>query len=1032
MTIKENLHRIFNADYPGIKQFISEVVRPVFGDNISYVGSDLYEVPEYQRRADSAGITKLMYVADIIDEKENANNIVLLDVTLSGRVLIERARVNIQALIRSIVQTYTHILIVFHYQDTKDKAWRLSYAYKESSKADTTPPKRFTYVFGKDYNGWTAAERFGVLAASERTDADFVNAFSVEALSNEFFDRYREIYADFVQEITGSRYEKTNGKWEEHQLKNPDPQFYSTFEGDKKMVRDYIKKMFGRIVFLYFLQRKGWLNGNLNYMRDLWAKSDLKGNFLDGVLEPLFFEVLNTEKHKRSAEAKALPGCDNIPYLNGGLFAQEEIDIRTCVFPRRLFQRLFDFLDSYNFTIDENDSEDTEIGIDPEMLGRIFESLLEDNKDKGAYYTPKFIVDYMCREAIISYLCNGYVKEAHPLIREFVETLNADVLNHDQQVKIAKKLLDVKICDPAIGSGAFPMGMVNLLSKLYIAMKATTDTTTMKRHIMEKNIYGVDIEKGAVDIARLRFWLAMIVDETEQRPLPNLNFKIMQGNSLLESYRGRDFTNLVYGKDGGYDFYAEERKLLQKDIQSYYRNSDHTKSGPQLHHIKNQIRNRIYDNFALTLPADEDGGDPSANEHFFLWHTWFSEVFDNGGFDIVIGNPPYVRLQLNGGAIGKPYEVSNFKTFDKTGDLYCLFYEMGMNLLREHGVLCFITSNKWMKTGYGRKLRNFFINYTNPKILIDFGSVKIFDSASVDTNIILLGNEPNKGATICVDANGHERKEVKNLTEFINANGINCKFDNDRSWNITSPIESKIKAKIEAIGKPLKDWNVDIYLGIKTGYNQAFVISSERRKEILRACNSEDERIRTQKLIQPLLRGRDISNCTFSWNDWWLINTHNGVKGKFARIDIDDYPSIKSHLTQFWDKISTRADKGDTPYNLRNCAYIEALYKPKLIYPDISQGMSFVLDTEGYVVNNTMYFMSGLDEKRFSWLATVLNSKLYNWYYKTISAQLGGAAIRMLTIYVMAIPVPDCYPNTDLYSIFGLTPEEIAFIEGRD
>lgn len=314
--------------------------------------------------------------------------------------------------------------------------------------------------------------------------------------------------------------------------------------------------------------------------------------------------------------------------------------------------------------------------------------------------------------------------------------------------------------------------------------------------------------------------------------------------------------------------------------------------------------------------------------------------------------------------------------------------------------------------------------------MVDFGSVKIFDSASVDTNIILVSKEPNSDATLCVDANGHERKEVKELSEFVSRNGLKCQFDNDGSWNISSPIEANIKAKIEAIGKPLKDWNINIYLGLKTGYNQAFVISSEKRKEILNSCKTEDERIRTEKLIQPLLRGRDIYDYSSHWDGWWLINSHNGVKGKLKRIDIEDFPSVKTHLYQYWDKISKRADKGDTPYNLRNCVYVEEFSKPKLIYPDISQGMSFILDTEGYVVNNTMYFMSGLDEQRFSWLAKILNSKLYNWYYKKISAQLGGAAIRMLSIYVLAIPVPDCYPSTDLYSIFGLTPEEIAFIEG--
>lgn len=1043
MELKEKLHNIFNGDYPGVDCFLSEVIQPVFGREISRVDGDLYN--EYKQRCDNAGIAKLDYIADI--STENAYNIVFLDVTLSGRINIERARVNIQALIRSIMQSYTHILIVFHYRDWNDRPWRFSYAYKEDTLSKMTPPKRFTYVFGKNFKGWTAAERLSDLSTKSRTDEEIVEAFSVEALSKEFFDIYRDRYADFVQFITGCRYEKVSGKWEEHQLHEADPQFYSTFERDKKMVRDYVKKMFGRIVFLYFLQRKGWLDGNYNYMQDLWEMSQYKDDFLDRVLEPLFFDVLNTEKRKRGIEAKELPGCEDIPYLNGGLFAQEEIDIRTCRFPRGLFQRLFDFLNNYNFTIDENDAEDSEIGIDPEMLGRIFESLLEDNKDKGAYYTPKFIVDYMCRESIIAYLCNGFEPELYSLIREFVESLNGDILQHEQKVKIANLLLKIRICDPAIGSGAFPMGIVNLLSKLYISLKAETNTTEMKRHIMEQNIYGVDIEKGAVDIARLRFWLAMIVDETEQKPLPNLNFKIMQGNSLLESYENRDLCKLVYGQDKErLDFFEKERKSLQKEIKSYYDNSDHTKSGPQLNSIKNKIRTWIFDTYSISLPDDCEGGDPSANQFFFLWHTWFSEVFDYGGFDIVIGNPPYIQLQNNQGELGKLYENENFKTFTKTGDIYCLFYEMGIRLLNDHGHLCFITSNKWMKAGYGKKLRGFLASNTNPKTLIDFGSVKIFESASVDTNIILVSKESNVSTTLCVDANGHTKEEIKELSKFVAANGIICNFIDDGSWNISSPIEARIKAKMEAIGMPLKDWNIEINYGVKTGLNEAFVINTEKREEILSKCKDKDEYNRTVQIIKPFLRGKDIKDYSYQWNGTHLIwlpwhfpmqfdDTIQGASRIAEEEFATQYPSVYSHMCGYKQKLSAR-NKAETGkryewYALQRWAakYWQNFSKPKIIYPDISQRMSFVLDFKGYVPNNTTYFMVGLEKEKLVWLASILNSKLYNWYYKTISAQLGGAAIRMFSIYVLEIPVPDCYPNTDLYSIFGLTPEEISYIE---
>ena len=559
--------------------------------------------------------------------------------------------------------------------------WRLSFVC--DIKEEATAPKRFTFVFGEKDNFYrTAIGRFIELQNVKPTFENIRKAFSVDALSNDFFNDYRELYADFVQFITGKRYVKEKGKWEEKQLGQPNYQYELTFGKDDKLVRDYIKKMFGRIVFLYFLQRKGWLNLNRNYMHDLFAGSDKKDNFLDGVLEPLFFEVLNTDKPYRTIEARSLPGIDNIPYLNGGLFAKDEIDDRTCIFPENYFARLFGFLDSYNFTIDENDTDDAEIGIDPEMLGRIFENLLEDNKDKGAFYTPKEIVNYMCRESIIAYLQDDRAtKEGNELIRKFVETLDDSILSFDQRKYIKDKLKAVKICDPAIGSGAFPMGLVNLLAKIYAALHINSNASVIKRHIMEQNIYGVDIEQGAVDIARLRFWLAMIVEEKDPMPLPNLHFKIMHGNSLLESYNGVDLSTLTQVGTVNTSLFDTtndyEREQLAQSLKSYYNTSDHEKRNRLFNDILHNVRRQLFAK-DITLPQ---GMDPSANDQFFLWHTWFSDVFASGGFDIVIGNPPYIQLQKSLGItvidkkgkeydlkLGDLYKDANFATFEKTGD----------------------------------------------------------------------------------------------------------------------------------------------------------------------------------------------------------------------------------------------------------------------------------------------------------------------------------------------------------------------------
>lgn len=606
------------------------------------------------------------------------------------------------------------------------KEWRLSFVCDINEVA--TAPKRFTFVFGEKDNFYrTAIERFIQLQGETPSFENIRKAFSVDALSDDFFDQYRELYADFVQYITGKRYVKEKNKWVERKLTRANHQYNTTFDGDDKLVRDYIKKMFGRIVFLYFLQRKGWLDNNRRYMHDLFYKSDKKDDFLEGVLEPLFFEVLNTDKPYRSTSALSLRGSENIPYLNGGLFAKDDIDERTCVFPEKLFKSLFDFLDSYNFTIDENDTDDKEIGIDPEMLGRIFENLLEDNKDKGAFYTPKEIVDYMCRESIIAYLLTDIPESMHQTIRYFVETLDASELNEEQRYKLRKRLQEVKICDPAIGSGAFPMGLVNLLSKLYVAMKADTDTAKMKRYIMEQNIYGVDIEKGAVDIARLRFWLAMVVEEKDPIPLPNLHFKIMQGNSLLESYNGIDLSDLtkVSGQKNLFDSENSERELLKTSLKTYYRTSDHTKRDRLFTEIIQNVRRQLYDKQVM-LPT---GMDPSANTEFFLWHTWFTDVFENGGFDIVIGNPPYVEV-LNSDAF------NNYETYS-CFELYAHFFKQGIRLLKTNGVLAFITASLYIKGMKFEPLRNLLKKQTS---LISFRNEgdNVFEEVGMPTSTILV------------------------------------------------------------------------------------------------------------------------------------------------------------------------------------------------------------------------------------------------------------------------------------------------------
>lgn len=585
---------------------------------------------------------------------------------------VANKRVGLRNLVKSFINPtwgeFDAALVVF---DSGDH-WRLSFIC--DIKGEATSPKRYTYVFGSDdllYR--TPIERFNFLKKKGISFENLRTAFSVEALSDEFFDKYREQYADFIQYATGKRFVKVGSKWEEKVLGEPNTALMQAFNHNEKKIRDYVKKMMGRITFLHFLQRKGWMCEDLNYMQNMFENSPYKNDYLDSVLEPLFFGILNTKPAEREAlfadydwDKSLLNEWKDIPYLNGGLFERDEEDEPESRFPADYFKRLFQFFSEYNFTIDENDPNDAEVGVDPEMLGKIFENLLEDNKDKGAFYTPKEIVRYMCQESLIAYLETN-TSVAKDKIRKFVlspEDGVADIPDN-KKPKLLTTLEEVKICDPAIGSGAFPMGLLNeLLHCREVLSGERYDRAEIKKSIIQNNIYGVDIEKGAVDIARLRFWLSIVVDEETPSPLPNLDYKIMQGNSLIESFMGVDLSKLTYEKEYKKDkgeilLFDDEKNRLQKTVShllsSYYSCSDHGRKVKLQQDISDTINKQLeaqaYDPVILgklkTINLAE-------NKKFFLWHTWFSDVFSRP-IHVSFHYLDRLRLQCNVNPYRKQY-----------------------------------------------------------------------------------------------------------------------------------------------------------------------------------------------------------------------------------------------------------------------------------------------------------------------------------------------------------------------------------------
>ena len=739
----DTLRSFLEKDYSGIDKFLEQVIYRIFDktelDPINK--DDLADEENNIKLAHDTGIGRMELIGKIF---VSGAWLRIYDVTVDSSVRMAHNRVNLQRLTRRIMHHNSAAFMLFHYDEAHatDREWRFSFCYKSSESEQTTDPKRFTFLFGRGHSSRTAAENFQKLfdkKDQEVTIADIREAFSVEALSKEFFDKYREHYARFVLHATGKRYVKQANKWEERTEHAPDEAIMQAFGGDEKRVRDYVKKLLGRIVFLHFLQKKGWMGvpdgghwgeGKFRFMYKLFeeATTEQQADFVHEVLEHLFFHALNTDRKADNDlyNTRVFREKVRVPYLNGGLFEEDDADrcFKACTdacFSAELFRELFAFFEQYNFTIDENDPDDAQVGVDPEMLGRIFESLLEDNKEKGAFYTPKEIVQYMCRRSLTAYLQTDIPKEKEKMrqaIDCFVRTKDYNELRlklpPSLREQVAERLRTVKICDPAIGSGAFPMG---LLRELYLCRIALEDGVRenrskshaeIKKEILQQNIYGVDLDRGAVDIARLRFWLSLVVDEDVPQPLPNLDYKIMQGNSLLERYKDIDLSTLMPPQeivgDRILSLFDEQVDLRSQKLSEAKRRFYSATSHEEKEHLRSEIHSIIQERFDGVDGQNIDLSDVNvfANPNFFLWHTWFSEVFADGGFDIVIGNPPYISTKGVDKDDKKMYELE----YGFSDDTYNLFTHRGLRLLAPNGCLCLITPKTFWTIQTKRNMRD--------------------------------------------------------------------------------------------------------------------------------------------------------------------------------------------------------------------------------------------------------------------------------------------------------------------------------------
>ena len=942
-----------------------------------------------------------------------------------------------------------------------------------------------------------------------------------------------------------------------------------------------------------------------NILKDFEPNSLRNGNYYNAILQNLFFATLNKKITERAfakvvnnrdiktlyryadmfaiSEEEVIALFAPIPFLNGGLFECLDKDknndgvryhldgfsrnstisknnghyTHRAFIPNAVFfdpeKGLFPLLNRYHFTIEENTPNEVQVALDPELLGNVFENLLgtfnpetkeSARKQSGSFYTPKEIVNYMVDESLKVYLKNHLptfsAENIDTLFEE--EELPIEWLSQPANCqKVVETLEKVKILDPACGSGAFPMGILNrmvyLLEKLDFSAKRSL--YELKLHLIQNCIYGVDIQKIASQISKLRFFISLIVEQEETsndaennygvETLPNLETKFVTANTLIQ-LKLEEQDNNTLGLSDSNDI---ELKKLKEELLSIrynhfyaksvsekikYRKEDEAKRGQIKQHIwdnatqpntfnigiwekeiakqrellknyidekwediqqanlfgettstridVNQPRRREIENRINTLESwiekekhktapkglkDElntlaswNPYDQNASAPFFD-PEWMFGISD--GFDIVIGNPPYVQLQKSGGRLAKLYEEQKFKTFARTGDIYSLFYEKGHQLLKQGGICNFITSNKWMRAGYGEATRKFFIENTNPLILIDFAGIKVFETATVDVNILLYVKEKSTFNTLACTI---KDKELKKLSLYVRQHAQTTQFKNADSWVILSDIEQRIKAKIEAIGTPLKDWDINIYRGILTGYNEAFIIDKTKKEEILANCQTEEERQRTAKIIRPILRGRDIKRYGYEFADLYIITTFPSLK-----IDIESYPAVKQHLLSFgYDRLKQTGDKGARKKTNNkwfetqdSISYWEDFYSQVLAWQRITKENQFCLTEKGMVILDSMAFISGIERYKY-WLLALLNSKLIYAWIKWNVHEYGDTGFRLSNQYVQEIPIifPKDKKNEQeiiillnekqyykidnlIYILYGLSEEEITYIE---
>ena len=928
-------------------------------------------------------------------EIDEYTKIGIFEIELNEKVNINRNRVALRNLIKDITKQVAGAMVVFVQGDK----WRFSYVSKRKIRNTKTnqiedketAPKRYTYLFGKNEKALTAAIRFDKLIQKQQDNIfqfltlnDFEEAFSVEKLGKEFFKNYKDTYEDFVQFLTGKRYAKKGNKYIEQVIHEADWQLTALFEKEDKQARDFCKRMMGRIVFLYFIQKKGWLavppgkkwgEGNQNYLYELFKNSKNKDDFYYQELVPLFFKTLN------NPDSENEKNDFRFPYLNGGLFDDShDRKFNKLHLPEHIFSNLFETFNNYNFTVYEDAPDEHTVAVDPEMLGHIFENLLEDNKAKGAFYTPKEIVHYMCKESLKAYLVSQDIAKindnefANNTIDKILFQNELDTEEKQFAEKNAYKIIDaleqVKICDPAIGSGAFPMGMLLEIfnTQVYLqelkGFKKDVSDADIKKHIIEESIYGVDIDPGAVDISRLRFWLSLVVDEPVPQPLPNLDFKIVCANTLiplgnieeldLNDKAGKAVKELEKLRHEFFNVSSENKLKLERQFNKIQIDL------LSLRELATKNNYEIYTKLYEFNPFED-------NSCSWFDAEWMFGIKD--GFDIVIGNPPY------GAKLSKSEKDLFKKTYSdvhmRTPDTFNYFISKSFKILKERGVLSFIVPNNLLFQNENTKTRSLLVNTYQLKSVTNLGD-NAFENADVPTCIFVGVKAHNPNYNIYYNDSRKERIEEIDFYKPKKAfSNIDVNDAPDMVLGISSE-EIKLMKDIKSKCWSLDDIALEMASGISTGGDKIFRIE----KQFAIDNNFEVE------LLRPVLVGGEIDKYKIKNTNHLIIYTDRNTELKRFR-------NIYDYLLPHKDKLITRSEAktGIMPwFSLNRQRYPLLFEEEKIIMRQTSDSIRACFDDSGfYCIDSILVFkINSQIQVSYKYALMMLNSKLNNFIYKII------------------------------------------------